>query len=355
MEKRPGLKASIRKSIQQKREEIDLEQFQLTRARQLAPGQLLPLVIEPTMQGVNLVSWATGNREHLRSELSKYGAILFKNFHVDSPEKFETFARSMAADGELFDEYGDLPRENPGAKVYGSTPYPADKAILFHNESSHMHRWPMKIFFYCVKASESGGATPILDCRLTYKAIDPAIITRMTEKKLLYVRNFIDGLDVSWQQFFMTSNKKSVEDYCRRSNIDFEWKGENRLTTRQLCQAVAKHPASGEMLFFNQIQLHHISCLDPDVRASMLSMFREEDLPRNVYYGDGTPIEDSVVDEISHVYDELAVRFPWQSGDVIMVDNMLAAHARDPFGGTRKILVAMAEIVTQKEIVGELV
>ena len=25
----------------------------------------------------------------------------------------------------------------------------------------------------------------------------------------------------------------------------------------------------------------------------MLSMFPEEDLPRHVYYGDGTPIEDS--------------------------------------------------------------
>ncbi len=35
--------------------------------------------------------------------------------------------------GELFDEDGDLPRENPGAKVYTSTPYPADKAILFHD------------------------------------------------------------------------------------------------------------------------------------------------------------------------------------------------------------------------------
>ena len=82
----------------------------------------------------------------------------------------------------------------------------------------------------------------------------------------------------------------------------------------------------------------------------MLSMFKEEDLPRHVYYGDGTPIEDSVVAEISEIYEQQAVRFQWQPGDVIVLDNMLVAHARDPFEGTRKILVAMAEIVSQQDL-----
>lgn len=352
MEKKQGLKASIRGSIKERREEINLEQLQLTKTSSLRDGQLLPLIIQPTMSGVNLISWAANNREYLQAELLKHGALLFRDFQVDTAEKFEAFARSVAFDGELFDEYGDLPRDDPGAKVYHSTPYPADKSILFHNESSHMHRWPMKQFFYCVKVAEKGGATPILDCRQTYRTIDAAIIKQMTEKRLMYVRNFIEGLDVSWQQFFQTSSKEAVEAYCRKAGIDFEWKAGNRLTTRQICPAVLKHPKTGEMLFFNQIQLHHTSCLDPDVKASMLSMFREEDLPRHVYYGDGSPIEDSVVAEISAVYDQLAVRFQWQAGDVIMLDNMLTAHARDPFEGTRKILVAMAEIITQKEALG---
>jgi hypothetical protein len=30
-------------------------------------------------------------------------------------------------------------------------------------------------------------------------------------------------------------------------------------------------------------------------------------------------------------------------GDILMVDNMLVAHGREPFSGPRKILVAMAE------------
>ncbi|GHO86472.1 TauD/TfdA family dioxygenase [Dictyobacter formicarum] len=350
METRPSIRNSIRKSIQERREETKPGNITLTKSSYLAPELTLPLVLEPTMMGVNLATWATHNREYVQKELNKHGAILFRNFAIDSPDKFENVARSIAIDGELFDEYGDLPRDTPGSKVYHSTPYPADKSILFHNESSHMHRWPMKIFFYCVKPADGLGATPILDCRKTYEQLDPAIIRRMQEKKLLYVRNFIDGLDVSWQQFFGTTNKLNVEAYCRKAGVAFEWKGENRLTTRQISPAVVLHPQTGEPLFFNQIQLHHISCLDPDVKESMLSMFSAEDLPRNVLYGDGTPIEDSIVNEISAIYDRLAVRFQWQKGDVIMLDNMMVAHARDPFEGTRKILVAMAEMVSQKAI-----
>lgn len=350
LDSKASIRSSIKKSIQGRREEVALDTSNLTKSSYLAAGKTFPLMIEPTMKGVNLASWAKHNREYIHGELDKHGAILFRNFMIDAPEKFEEVARTIAIDGELFDEYGDLPRDNPGSKVYHSTPYPADKSILFHNESSHMHRWPMKIFFYCVKPADGGGATPILDCRQSYREIDPTIIKRMAEKKLMYVRNFIDGLDVSWQQFFGTSNRKSVEDYCQRAGIEFQWKGANGLTTNQTSPAVSRHPHTGEMVFFNQIQLHHISCLDPDIKASMLSMFREEDLPRNVYYGDGTPIEDSVVDEISGVYDRLATRFQWQKGDVIMLDNMMASHARDPFEGTRKILVAMAEIVSQKDV-----
>jgi hypothetical protein len=104
------------------------------------------------------------------------------------------------------------------------------------------------------------------------------------------------------------------------------------------------------MVFFNQIQLHHVRCLDPAVRESLLSMMPEEALPRNVYYGDGTPIGDSVVDEIAQISREAAVQFPWQRGDVLMINNMLVAHARNPYVGTRKIVVAMGQMIEKSDI-----
>jgi hypothetical protein len=90
--------------------------------------------------------------------------------------------------------------------------------------------------------------------------------------------------------------------------------------------------------------LHHIYWLEPDVREDLLSMFGAESMPRHVYYGDGTPIEDDVMQRIGELYEECAVRFDWQKGDAILLDNMLVAHARDPFEGPRKIVVAMGDM-----------
>jgi hypothetical protein len=96
-------------------------------------------------------------------------------------------------------------------------------------------------------------------------------------------------------------------------------------------------------VWFNQAHLFHVSSLNPEVRQSLLSTFKEDDLPRNTYYGDGSPIDDSVLDEIRDLYQQEAVIFPWQEGDILMLDNMLAAHGRLPFIGTRKVVVGMAD------------
>ena len=73
------------------------------------------------------------------------------------------------------------------------------------------------------------------------------------------------------------------------------------------------------------------------------SQFTEEDLPNNTYYGDGSPIEPSVLDEIRDAYLKETVVFPWLKGDLLMLDNMLVAHGRAPFTEPRKILVGMAD------------
>ena len=162
---------------------------------------------------------------------------------MDSAAEFESFANATCAD--LFGDYGDLPREEFGGKVYGSTPYPAEERILFHNESSHMHRWPMLIWFYCVKAAERGGETPIVDCRQVYQHLDPSLRERFERKRLMYVRNFTDKLDVSWQSFFQTEDREKVEAYCRKASIELQWKGENDLLIRKLSPAMVQHPNTG--------------------------------------------------------------------------------------------------------------
>jgi amino acid adenylation domain-containing protein len=327
---------------------VALPQGELIKTEYLHPDELFPLVAKPAVADVDLADWAKNNREFIEAKLLQHGGILFRGFIGPVVAAFEQFALSISS--ELFGEYGDLPREGVSGKVYGSTPYPADKAILFHSESSHLHRWPMKIWFFCVQPAQQGGETPIVDCRKIYQLLDPKLREKFAQKQIMYVRNYTDGLDVSWKDFFQTEDKSVVEEYCRQAGMEFEWKAGNNLRTRKIRPAIAQHPKTKEMVFFNQLPLHHISCLDAATRASLLSVFGKENLPRNVYYGDGTPIEDSVMEEIQAVYAQAAVSFPWQAGDILMLDNMLAAHSRNPFIGSRKIVVAMGEMIPESGI-----
>jgi hypothetical protein len=96
-------------------------------------------------------------------------------------------------------------------------------------------------------------------------------------------------------------------------------------------------------VWFNQANLFHLSTLDEDMQDALVDAVGLENVPRNVFYGDGEPLETEALAEIRGVLDRQRVVFPWLTGDVLMLDNMLTAHARDPFDGPRKVVVAMAQ------------
>jgi alpha-ketoglutarate-dependent taurine dioxygenase len=301
----------------------------------------LPLVMRPSVEGVDLTAWASSNREFIMTHLLKHGGILFRNFGVSSVEEFERLVTACSAEPLQYRERSS-PRTPVNNNIYTSTDYPADQSIFLHNENSYQHVWPMKIFFICLEAPEQGGETPIADCRKVYERIDPKIRGRFIEKGWMLVRNFGGGMSLTWQSVFQTEDKSAVEAYCRQAGIETEWRGD-RLRTRQARPAVARHPATGEMVWFNHAAFFHVTTLAPSTREVMLSSFEEEELPNNTYYGDGSPIEPSVLEEIREAYGREAVSFPWREREVLLLDNMLVAHGRRPYTGRRKILVAMAE------------
>jgi len=308
----------------------------------LLPGSDLPLVIRPKSPGIALLDVAGQLRNVIDRHLLQCGGILFRDFAVASPAEFKTFAASFGHP-LLNYEFGSTPRTQVEAGVYTSTEYPPHQSIPLHNEQAYTREWPMKIWFFSALVARQGGETPIADSRAIYRRIDPHIRQRFSEKGLMYVRNYGNGLDVPWTQVFNTDDTASVEAYCRMHDIVCEWKDDGELRTRQVCQAIARHPVTQDWVWFNQAHLFHVSNLETEVRETLLEVLDIEELPRNVYYGDGSEIEDEILNEIRGVLDEQTISFPWQSGDVMMLDNMLTAHARTPFQGPRKVVVAMAE------------
>lgn len=315
----------------------------LVKMEPLRQGEPLPLLVRPALDGVDLPEWAAANRDEIERLLQEHGGLLFRGFAMRDSADLNRFV-SAASSGPL--EYGERssPRTHVANRVYTSTEHPADQEIFLHNEQSYNLNFPLKIIFMCTVAAEEGGATPIADVRRIHRAIPEEVRRPFEEKGYMYVRNFGDGFGLSWQEAFQTDDPAQVEAYCAANRIDAEWKDGGRLRTRQVRRAVAKHPRSGETAWFNHATFFHRTTLDPSVRAAFEAAFHaEDDFPNNTLYGDGTPIAPETMELLRGVYRDNTVRFPWQAGDVLMLDNMLTAHARDPFRGPRKVLTAMAD------------
>lgn len=320
----------------------------LVRTSTLAPGSDFPLVIEPSSPDLDAAVWAAANRAFVEEKLRRHAGLLFRGFGLANPRDFEVFAEALQPG--LYGAYGDLPKKEGGKNTYRSTPYPEDKMILFHNESSHLPRWPRKQWFFCEEAAPVGGATPIVDCREMFRRLPADLAEKFERLGLTYVRTFTPRLDVDWRDFFRTSDKADVEERCRAEGVEIAWLDGDALQTRTRCPAVIVHPLTGDKSFFNQVQLHHTHSLEADVREDLIGILGEDRLPRQVLWGDGSPIDDATMDLVGELYEACAVRFDWRKGDVVMLDNMLAAHARDPFQGTRRIVVAMGDMTDRASV-----
>jgi len=312
----------------------------------LIEGSELPLLVEPDSgeeAGFDaLLGWVKDARSWIEAQLLRHGALLLRGFAVHTPAEFERLCRAVAP--QLLNYAGgDSPRTAVTEKVYTSTEYPAHLEIPLHNELSYRHHWPRKLFFFCQQAPGEGGETSLADSRRLLAAIDPAVKRRFMERQVAYIQNLHSGwgLGKSWQDTFETDDRAAVERHCRATGTEFRWT-QHGLWTRTVCPAVITHPDSGEPVWFNQATLWHVSSRGRRYQDEMLRIFGAAALPSNACYGDGRPIASDDLDAIRRACRETEVVFPWRTGDVLLLDNLLVAHGRKPFRGERRILVAMA-------------
>jgi alpha-ketoglutarate-dependent taurine dioxygenase len=301
-----------------------------------------PVVLRRPSPDVQAHAWLAENRSRIEEIVATHGGVLLRDLGFISVSEFNRAVQVFSTD--LLDYvHRSTPRTKVGGRLYSATEYPADRVIPLHNENSYTDVWPSRIYFYCLVAAEQGGETPTADSRAVYQRIDPAVRERFERDGVLYVRNFNEGVDLCWQEVFQTKDRAEVEKYCADHGIEFAWHDRGpALTTRQRCQATAVHPGTGQSVWFNQAHLFHISALDSAEQASLVETFGIENVPRNAFYGDGSPIEPEALEHVREVYEQEKTQFIWRRGEIMMLDNLLFAHGRNTFQGLRKIVVAMA-------------
>jgi alpha-ketoglutarate-dependent taurine dioxygenase len=305
----------------------------------------LPVLLEPDAGHAKISEQLlAANRDRLNNLLLSHGALLFRGFSIEGITEFADFARRFAGRDLLDYAGGASPRIILADGVYTSTEYPSDLALPLHNELSYTFRWPEYLFFYCVTPPESGGETPLGDSRNILKLLDQQVVRRFKERNIRYERNLTNDPDseYSWQAAFETEDRAAVEDYCASGEIAYKWNDDGSLRLTEVRPATAVHPKTHDEVWFNQADGFHPSTMGAEALEALMRNGGEDKLRLNAFFGDGGRIDISDLEQIRHTINREIALFPWQAGDVLVVDNMLACHGRMPFSGPRKIAVAMA-------------
>ncbi len=305
----------------------------------------MPLEITPgglgTPPGLDGLRDYLGDKEKIDKLLTDEKALVFRGFGI-SAGQLESVT-DLLLRKRLAYVHGNSPRTKIGNNIYTSTEYPPEIAISMHNELSYATRWPARLLFFCETAAATGGATPLTDGARWFSSLDREVRDGFSSG-IRYIQNLPNGhgLGKSWQDTFETGDRNTVEDYLSAAGATWEWTTSG-LRVSQVRPATTRHPLTGAEVWFNQADQWHLATLEDEIAVALAQIMPEEDMPQSVRFADGTPIPDDFVLQIRDRGFESAVDVEWRSGDVLLIDNVLVAHGRRTFTGSRRVLVAMSD------------
>lgn len=307
---------------------------------QSASNTDFPLVIMSNHDGQDLARWIHENKDEIDKLLLHHGALLFRGFNVSEPDQFSNSIAALDSEILSYTERSS-PRHKVADNVYTSTDHPADQDIVLHSEQSYTLDWPCLISFTCQRKAATGGDTPIADNRRILQHFPTDLIKRFEQHGVLYLRTYTPGLGVSWQTAFQTEDAREVERFCAERSIEVEWLPDGRLQTRQKRSAFQKHPVSREVLWFNHALFFHHTSLEPDIAKALIDAVGLDYLPTTTRFGNGEEFSEEDLAAMRGAVAREKRTFAWKEQDVLILDNMICQHGRDPFSGERSVLTIM--------------
>ena len=307
----------------------------------LCPGRPPMLQIEAP---ADPPGWAAQHRDVVRAAVAEQGSLLIRGLGLRDASGFTEDKQSETA-GLMSEREAFAPREPYPGGVYSATKWPANQQMCMHHELSYALEFPGLMVFGCLTAPTSGGATAVADASTVLDALPRELVEQFEREGWLLARSYNDEIGASVEESFGTDDRRAVESYCRVNAIDFEWQADGGLRTRQRRSAVVRHPVSDRRCWFNQIAFLNEWTLAAEVREYLVEVYGADGLPFNTRFGDGRPIDEDVVLLLNEVYEANTAREPWQAGDLMLVDNIRTAHSREPYEGSREVLVGLADPV----------
>jgi alpha-ketoglutarate-dependent taurine dioxygenase len=323
-------------------------------------GELLA-VIEPADPRLrefrNLLSWYRSSLPQIEQQLVRHGAVLLRNFGLSRTEEFSALAHCHP-EHRLKYFGGATPRARIGGNVYQSTRIPPAFRIGLHQEKSYMPEFPRCLAFFCKTASPVGGETLLCDMQAVTQRLPETLKTRFRDVGVRYLRNFRDGSRPDaqverlfgeyhrvWQEAFDSEDRDGVSALCGELGLEHRWLDDGSLTVANVCPGLIRHPKTGEEIWFNQSTAQHVNPLSLGRSYNLLRRCYDSRpaMPYEVRYGNGEVMPFTDIEPVYQALAEFEVAVAWQPGDYLLVDNIRAAHGRNPYSGDRDIQVALID------------
>ena len=170
----------------------------------------------------------------------------------------------------------------------------------------------------------------------------------------------------TWQQVFNTQDKSVVEKALDRDDVEYDWKRTGALLVKVYVYLIAKHPMTGEKCFrgvrylsldsliymskhFIQPRLGVLSSAKLIVKALLAKTIDT----RKIYRTDslvGSDLSRKEKRFLVETYFNNCAIFKWQTGDLLLVDNIKVGHARLNIKGERNIYAFAGEYIDQLKL-----
>lgn len=284
--------------------------------------------------------WITAHSEELVKLAAEHGTVLFRGFPVVTDQDFDRFIAAFNLPNFTYqDSLSNAVRTNRTERVFTANEAPADVNIRLHHEMAQTPIYPSKLFFFCEKAAEQGGATPLCRSDVLFARMQNEMpdFTRDCEQKgLLYSHTMpaeddaASGMGRSWKSTWKTDDRAAAEARMNKLGYTWEWQDDSclKVTTPRL--PATRSLDNGGTSFFNQLIAAFHGWKDA-----------RNDPTKSITFGDGSPLDPAIMDRVAAMAEDITFDVPWQSGDVALVDNYVTMHGRRTFTGTRKVLASL--------------
>jgi alpha-ketoglutarate-dependent taurine dioxygenase len=328
-------------------------------------GTVTPLALRPTSHDdaepsldtvISTIKSLQAQDGFLTKKLALHGTLLFRGLPITDAVEFSKFAHAFGyKPHEIIGIVVNRPELAPN--VAPANEAPKEVLIYNHNESPQVPHAPEYIFFYSHKAPLKGGETPIsssLELFQRAKEEIPEFINEIAEKGILSrvvykVEKQYEGGSTLKQAFGKDVQEgdseetkrakieKQIARYGRGKHTSWEWTPDGGIILTHRLPAIRTQPSTNLPTLFTGLAAYYKNSQNQGNKSG-------RKMNTTQLFGDETPIPEKYLAKLADITDEIRVLHKWQRGDVLVYDNIISQHGRQPWEGEQSDRVVLASL-----------